>query len=398
MSFQCKKNSTRYLRHQNFDLKLQNFDNSTSFKNESSFIIREEKYFPGYVSFESTAKPGCYLRYQDSVMKLSKEESSVDTYRQESSFKLARCGLVYVGSSYSFVSYSYQDYRIGVKEDNVSVGIIFKGFEEFLVVQGLNGQAGSVSFQSLKDKNKYFRHQNFTLKLHRFDNTSLFKNESSFIIRENVFYKDFVAFESANFPGYFLRTQDFLIKLQKESTLESYKTDASFKPNRYGSMHIGSSFSFESYNNPQFRIGANADSTVSIIFKGLEEFTIIKGLNGNDDCVSFQSVLNSNKYLRQQNGFLKLQTFDNTSLFRTESSFIIRENKYFPEYVSFESSKNPGNFLRSQVVDLTVFYKKKLIKTFLENARVLNFYLETQNTLVYLIYLVPTTTPSIELL
>ena len=153
-------------------------------------------------------------------------------------------------------------------------------------------------------------------------------------------------------------------------------------------MHVGNSFSFESYNNPQYRIGASVDSTISIIYKGLEEFTIVKGnlitrnkisrlkifsqkfflnreklflgLNNNDDCVSFQSVLNSSKYLRQQNGLLKLQNFDNSSLFRTESSFIIRENKYFPEYVSFESSKNPGFFLRSQATDLTMVLQKEV--------------------------------------
>ena len=109
---------------------------------------------------------------------------------------------------------------------------------------GLNGQANSVSFQSVKDSNKYLRHQNFILKLHTIDSYSdLFKNDASFIIRENKYYPGYVSFESVNYPGFFLRHQDYTLKLHKEEpSIELYRKDASFKLVQLSKFNLRLSF------------------------------------------------------------------------------------------------------------------------------------------------------------
>jgi hypothetical protein len=85
--------SNKYLRHQDFILKLHPVDNSELFKNDASFIIRNDKYYPGYISFESTNYPGYFLRHQGYTVKLHKEEPSVELYKKDASFRLVQLGV-----------------------------------------------------------------------------------------------------------------------------------------------------------------------------------------------------------------------------------------------------------------------------------------------------------------
>ena len=96
---------------------------------------------------------------------------------------------------------------------------------------GLNGQVNSFSLQSVKDKNKYLRHQNFILKLHPVDIYSeLYKNDASFLLRQNKYFPGYFSLESTNYPGFFIRHQNFVLKLHKEEPYDDlYKKDASFK-------------------------------------------------------------------------------------------------------------------------------------------------------------------------
>ncbi|XP_065671834.1 uncharacterized protein LOC136089702 [Hydra vulgaris] len=369
--------SNKYLRHQNFILKLHSIDNSELFKNDASFIIRNDKYYTGYISFESTNYPGYFLRHQDYTVKLHKEEPSVELYRKDASFKLVQLGVSLIGKQFSFQSINYPQYQIGIKSDDTAA-IVLNSQDGFRVVKALNGRADSVSFQSIKDEKKYLRHQNFILKLHPVDLSSeLFKNDASFIVRKGYYFPGFVSFESTNYPGYFLRHQDYTIKLHKEEPLvELFRKDASFMPLQLELSSIttrieevtrveiekklsfiGQAFSLESINYPQYRIGVRDDSSAAILLFGVEEFRIVKALNGKEDAVSLQSVVESNKYLRHQNFILKLHSIDNSELFKNDASFIIRNDKYYTGYISFESTNYPGYFLRHQ--DYTVKLHKE---------------------------------------
>ncbi|XP_065654191.1 uncharacterized protein LOC100202073 isoform X2 [Hydra vulgaris] len=406
VSFQSKKNSNIYIRHQNNDVKTYQFEDSALFRNESSFFIRERKYFPDYVSIESACYRGRYLRYQNPVLVLNEEKADMDFYRRETSFKLTPSDLIYIGNTYTFSSYTYQDYRIGVKDDGVLVGIKYMSADEYVITKGLNGQNGTVSFQSAKDSNKYLRHQSFTLKLHQYESTSSFKNDASFFVRENQYFKDYVAFESTNYPNYFLRQQNFNLVLQSEMNLESYIMDASFQPLQCGTNKIGYSFSFESYNAIQYRIGVNKDLTLSLIYMGVDEFTIVKGLNGQVNSVSFQLVANESMYLCEQNSILRMVSFVNTAQIKNGASFFIREKKYFPGYASFESTRNSGFFIATQndgslsvqkEVSLSAFQKSASFRLVPHGARYigLSYQLGSYNYPQYSISVKPDNTTAI---
>ncbi|XP_047140734.1 uncharacterized protein LOC100215907 isoform X1 [Hydra vulgaris] len=377
ISIQSLLDSNKYLRHQNFILKLHSVENSELFKNDASFIIHNDKYYSNYISLESTNYPGYFVRHQDYTLKLHKEEPLSELYKRDASFRLVQLGITLIGKQFSFQSINYPQYQIGIKSDGTAA-IVLNSLDGFRIVKALNGRADSVSFQSIKDGKKYLRHQNFVLKLHEVDLISeLFKNDASFIIRNNYYFPDYVSFESTNYPGYFLRHQDYTIKLHKEEpNVELYQKDASFKPLQIELSSIttrieevtsvevekklsfiGQAFSLESINYPQYRIGVRDDSSAAILLFGVEEFRIVKALNGREDAVSLQSVVESNKYLRHQNFILKLHSIDNSELFKNDVSFIIRNDKYYTGYISFESTNYPGYFLRHQ--DYTVKLHKE---------------------------------------
>ena len=95
---------------------------------------------------------------------------------------------------------------------------------------GLNGRSHSVSLQLINDQNRYLRHQDFLLKLHRFDNTVLFRDEASFLIHKERYYPGCISFESTNFPRFFIRHEVCVLKLQEEDMDdELYRKNASFK-------------------------------------------------------------------------------------------------------------------------------------------------------------------------
>ncbi|XP_065644918.1 uncharacterized protein LOC136075493 [Hydra vulgaris] len=259
-----------------------------------------------------------------------------------------------IGEIYSFESNNYPQYRIGVRSD-ATVGIALFSAEEYRIVRALNGRSDSVSFQSVKESNKYLRHQDFILKLHQVDLYSdLFKNDASFIICPNKYYPGYVSLESTNYPGFFLRHQDFTVKLQKEQPQEElFRRDASFRLVQLGISYIGQQYLLQSNNYLRYRIGVRSDDTAAIILNSLDQFRVVKALNGREDSVSLQSVINGLKYLRHQNFILKLNQVDLYSeLFKNDASFIMRKNYYYPNYVSFESTNYPRYFLRHQ--DFTI--------------------------------------------
>ncbi|XP_047137853.1 uncharacterized protein LOC100198704 isoform X2 [Hydra vulgaris] len=135
-----------------------------------------------------------------------------------------------VSNIYSFESYNYPQYQIGIRDDKTAA-IILNSNEGYRIVKALNGQADAVSFQSAKNSKMYLRHQNAILHLHPIESSSeLFKNDASFIIREDKYYTGYVSFESTNYPGFFLRHQGYTLKLHKDDpNTELYRKDASFK-------------------------------------------------------------------------------------------------------------------------------------------------------------------------
>ena len=101
-----------------------------------------------------------------------------------------------------------------------------------LIIPGLNGENGTVSFQSLEDPSKYLSVDNGQLNLtdrNATDDLASFDNASTFYIRQDQFLPDFVGLESYILPDNFVRRQDTELKVQEDDGSESFAKDASFK-------------------------------------------------------------------------------------------------------------------------------------------------------------------------
>ncbi|XP_065671844.1 uncharacterized protein LOC105845617 isoform X2 [Hydra vulgaris] len=258
-------------------------------------------------------------------------------------------------------SINYSQYRIGIKSE-ATAAITLYGTEEFRIVKAFNGRAdsnslqshltdGAISLQSVKENNKYLRYQGYILKLHPVDNSALFNNDASFIVCDNKNYPGYVSFGSTNYPGHFLR-QGYTVKLNNEEPHdEIFRRDATFRFVQPG-------------------VCRREDDTIQL--NNWHEFIIVKALNGRIDSVSLQSTQQSNKYLCHQNYILELHSADLYSeLYKNDASFIICQNYYHPEYITFESTNYPEYFLRHQ--DFTVkLQKEEPLVSFTEERQVLN--------------------------
>ena len=63
------------------------------------------------------------------------------------------------------------------------------------------------------------------------DNEGLFKDDASFIKREDRFFdgEDTISFESTNFPNFFVRHCNYRLQINEYEDSELYHNDASFK-------------------------------------------------------------------------------------------------------------------------------------------------------------------------
>jgi hypothetical protein len=110
--------------------------------------------------------------------------------------------------------------------------------------------------------------------------------------------------------------------------------------------------SIESFDNPSLYIGAKtADAGIysaqSETDKEYTTFRIIPGL-ANRDCVSFESALLPNFYLRHQDGLIRLQGREKDNLFADDATFRKTSglaNPLDPSLVSFESVNFPGRYI-----------------------------------------------------
>jgi len=74
-----------------------------------------------------------------------------------------------------------------------------------IIVPGLNGRSGDVSFRSSNDRNAYMRHAGFRLWRHSFDGSDLFRQDASFKILPALSGDpNMVSFQSVNYPDYYI--------------------------------------------------------------------------------------------------------------------------------------------------------------------------------------------------
>jgi hypothetical protein len=136
----------------------------------------------------------------------------------------------------SLRSVNFPDRYVQSQGEQVVIGTVATSTERanatFIRVAGLAG-GNSVSFQSLVNPDYYLRHQNYLLKLQENDRSGLFSRDASFVERDrNDLNSSRMAhsYEAVNFPGFFLRHQNFVLKLQKYDPRDRlFDQDSSFE-------------------------------------------------------------------------------------------------------------------------------------------------------------------------
>jgi len=262
---------------------------------------------------------------------------------------MAQCAGAFIGDA-SFVSKNYPAYKLG--ENSKQEGFIMTGsVQEFHMVTGLTGKAGTVSFKTRGD-GRFLRHRYGKVHFDKNDGSNLFKWDATFYLRPNVFRHGYHSLEASNYRGAYLRHSYMRVILNYPDGTELYKDDASFLlvKNEDKFRDVGALLS---YNYRSYCIGENSRQEGFIVAGAMQKFKMIKGLNGRANTVTF--VLNG-RYLRHRYGLVHFDKYENSQLFKDDASFFIHENKYFNGFVSLEASNYPGAFLRHQNYRMKLHY------------------------------------------
>nr|XP_047124519.1 uncharacterized protein LOC124807089 [Hydra vulgaris] len=116
--------------------------------------------------------------------------------------------------------------------------------------------------------------------------------------------------------------------------------------------YIGGIYSIET-TDPQYRVDLLPEhgDHARVVINSAEKFYCVEALNGRNDSVSFQSATKINCYLRYENDRLKIQSpfkmCTTYSHYQDDASFVIRNNTFYPGYVSFQRSKSPIDMVES---------------------------------------------------
>ncbi|XP_013413767.1 uncharacterized protein LOC106176089 [Lingula anatina] len=90
ISFESYDKPGYFLRHYGSELHLEHSSqprNSHIFAQDSTFFVRENKWFPEYAAYESVNYPGSFIRHSSSRLRIDKSDGS-DLFKKDSSFIL----------------------------------------------------------------------------------------------------------------------------------------------------------------------------------------------------------------------------------------------------------------------------------------------------------------------
>ncbi|XP_013413771.1 uncharacterized protein LOC106176090 isoform X2 [Lingula anatina] len=117
------------------------------------------------------------------------------------------------------------------------------------------------------------------------------------------------------------------------------------------SMAHGQVYYIRSQNYPAYTWGYDVKGEAYIMTElGQRLFRIITpGLTEQPNTISFESYDHPGYFLRHYGYKLHLEHSSrprNSHIFAQDSTFFVRENKWFPEYTAYESVNFPGYFIR----------------------------------------------------
>jgi hypothetical protein len=106
------------------------------------------------------------------------------------------------------------------------VGTLAINDSAFNVQKGLAGSCSS--FQSRNFPGFFIRHQNYRLKISKYENTELFRRDATFCIGPGLADANASSFESFNYHGHFMRHSNFELSIQQSDGSVLFKKDATF--------------------------------------------------------------------------------------------------------------------------------------------------------------------------
>ena len=90
VSFRACYNATNYLRHANLLVWEHPYNPSALYKNDATFTVRKNKFFPGTDGYESVNNPGYFIRHQSYRLKIS-NYNGTQLYKNDASFESSYC-------------------------------------------------------------------------------------------------------------------------------------------------------------------------------------------------------------------------------------------------------------------------------------------------------------------
>jgi hypothetical protein len=106
---------------------------------------------------------------------------------------------------------------------------------------------------------------------------------------------------------------------------------------------------FQSYNYGTYYLSIKGENQAHIQANIKTYWQLVSpGLTGEEGSVSFMSADKPNFYLRHSGFLLYLHHNDNSQLFKSDATFLVRNSKFFEGFTAFESSNYRGYFLRHQ--------------------------------------------------
>ncbi|CAH1786992.1 unnamed protein product, partial [Owenia fusiformis] len=130
-------------------------------------------------------------------------------------------------------SQNFPEYYFGYNERKEAY--LLKGEQHpwFTLEPGLSAAGNNtVSFQSSEFPGFYLRHYGYLLFLEHNDdprNEKIFYEDATFIMRKDNWYPGYVDFESVNYPNHFIRHQNYRLKISKYQDSGLFRMDASFR-------------------------------------------------------------------------------------------------------------------------------------------------------------------------
>ena len=212
------QDSNIYLRHRNGLIYAEANDHSSFFASSACFYIRYNKWFPGHAAIESVNSPGYFIRHERLRLKLH-QYSGTTLFEMDASYRILQ------PQCKRFQSYNIRSHYFGLSGRSAYISTTPQLW--IPIRPGLAGHNGSVSFRSCHNARQYLHHRDGRLYNDNFENTRLFKLDTTFTERKR-FYTGTTAYESVNYPNAFVRHYHGRLRIDSYSAASLYKQDASY--------------------------------------------------------------------------------------------------------------------------------------------------------------------------